>query len=330
MMKKPRARPPARPKLPSVRQLRYFTALEEIGHFGRAAAACFVSQAAFSVAISELERLLEVQLVERTKRSVTITPAGTAIATQARLCLRDIEALGDLARERAQPLTGPLRLGVIPTVAPFLLPVVLPAVRRQFPALQLFIREGMSEAIAGELAEGKLDALLLALPWSLPRAEVMPLFEDRFLLACRRGTRLIDPRRFSINQLSAQSILLLEEGHCLRDHALAACKLRDRGQLNNFAASSLHTLLEMVDSDLGVTFVPEMALGSGLLKHTRLQTWPLRENASRSIGLAWRESSTRGAEFRELGAVIRAARTRLRSAPTSGPRPRSRAPGADE
>ncbi len=294
--------------LPSVRQLRYFVALAEIGHFGQAAAACFVSQAAFSVAIRDLERLVGVSLVERSNRRVTITPEGIDVATQARLCLRDIEALMDLARERARPLAGPLHLGVIPTVAPFLLPPVLPAIRRRFPDLQLYIREGLTTTLVGELADGKLDAILLALPWSLARTEVMPLFEDRFLLACRRGTELVDPARFSVNQLSAQSILLLEEGHCLRDHALSACRLRDRGQLNRFAASSLHTLLEMVDSDLGVTFVPEMALGSGLLKHTRVETWPLRQKASRTIALAWRESSARGAEFRELGSAIRAAR----------------------
>jgi LysR family hydrogen peroxide-inducible transcriptional activator len=309
MRKKTRGKA-ARPlRLPSVRQLRYFVTLEETCHFGRAAAACFVSQAAFSVAIRELELTLGVQLVERTKRRVTVTPLGSDIATQARLCLRDMEALADLARERGRPLTGALRMGVIPTIAPFLLPAALPKLRHRFPELQLYIREGLTASITAELAEGKLDLALLALPYPLSRTETMPLFEDRFLLAAREGTELVDPRKFSANQLSAQSILLLEEGHCLRDHALSACRLRDRGQLNRFAATSLHTLLEMVDSDLGVTFVPEMALGSGLLKHTRVRTWPLREEgAYRQIALAWRESSARGDEFRQLGEVLRDAR----------------------
>lgn len=294
--------------MPTVRQLRYFVALEEVGHFGRAAGACHVSQAAFSVGIRELEQALGVTLVERTRRRVTVTPVGAEIATQARLCLRDIEALVDLARERRRPLTGVLRLGVIPTIAPFLLPVVLPAVRRRFPQLQLYIREGLTEAVVAELAEGKLDVALLALPYALGPSEVMPLFEDRFLLAAREDTALVDPKHFAVNRLSAGSILLLEEGHCMRDHALAACRVRDRGQLGRFSASSLHTLIEMVDSDLGVTFVPELALGSGLLKHTRVRTWPLREGASRTIALAWRQSSTRGAEFRQLGEVIRESR----------------------
>jgi LysR family hydrogen peroxide-inducible transcriptional activator len=294
--------------LPSVRQLRYFVALADEQHFGRAAAACFVSQAAFSVAIRELEETLGVSLVERTQRRVTITTVGSEIATQARLCLRDIESLAELALERGKPLAGPLRLGVIPTVAPFLLPVALPLVRRRYPELQLWIREGLTATLVKELAAGELDLLLLALPYPLPRITTLPLFADRFLLAAHTGTRLVDPRRFSANQLSAQSILLLEEGHCLRDHALAACRLRDRGQLTGFSASSLHTLLEMVAGDLGVTFVPEMALGSGLLKRTGIRTWPLREAAAREIALAWRESSRRAAEFRELGEVIRAAR----------------------
>jgi LysR family transcriptional regulator, hydrogen peroxide-inducible genes activator len=296
------------PHLPTVRQLRYFVMLEQLGHFSRAAEACFVSQSAFSVAIRDLERLLGVRLVERTNRRVTITPEGHEIATQARLCLRDLEGLVDIARERRRPLAGPLRLGVIPTIAPFLLPAALPRIRRRFPDLQLYIREGLTDALAAELLAGTLDLVLLALPHPLHNVEVMPLFRDRFLLACREDTRLVDPKHFSVNQLAPESILLLEEGHCMRDHALSACRLRNRAKLSRFAASSLHTLLEMVDGDLGVTFVPEMAVGSGLLKHTHIRTWPLRDESYRQIALAWRQSSARGKEFRQLGEIIRAGR----------------------
>jgi len=268
-----------------------------------------VSQSAFSVAIRDLEQLLGVRLAERTNRRVTVTPEGREIATQARLCLRDLEGLADIARERSRPLAGPLRLGVIPTIAPFLLPAVLPKIRRRFPDLQLFIREGLTDALAGELLAGTLDLVLLALPHPLHNVEVMPLFRDRFLLACRADTRLVDPKNFSVNQLPPESILLLEEGHCMRDHALSACRLRNRTKLSGFAASSLHTLLEMVDGDLGVTFVPAMAVGSGLLKHTAIRTWPLRDDSFREIALAWRQSSARGKEFRQLGEIIRAGRS---------------------
>jgi LysR family hydrogen peroxide-inducible transcriptional activator len=159
-----------------------------------------------------------------------------------------------------------------------------------------------------ELLHGTLDLVLLALPWPVGNLEVMPLFNDRFLLACREDTQFVDPKRFAVNKLSAASILLLEEGHCLREHALSACRLRDRRQLGQFAATSLHTLLEIVDGDLGVTFVPEMAAQSGLLRNTRVRTWPLREGASRKIALAWRRGSARAAEYRQLGEIIRGSR----------------------
>lgn len=298
---------PAR-RLPTVRQLRYFVALEQAGHFGRAAEVCHVSQSAFSVAIRDLEELLGARLVERTNRRVTITPEGRDVATQARLCLRDLEGLVDLARERSRPLAGPLHLGVIPTIAPFLLPAVLPAVRRKFPELQLYIREGLTEPLLADLRAGRLDLMLIALPHPLQNLEVMPLFKDRFLLAAREDTKLVDPAHFSLHGLAPESVLLLEEGHCMREHALSACRLRNRAKLSPFAASSLHTLLEMVDGDLGVTFVPEMAAGSGLLKHTRIRTWPLRDDGAREIALAWRQGSARDGEFRQLGEVVRGAR----------------------
>jgi LysR family hydrogen peroxide-inducible transcriptional activator len=297
-------------RLPSVRQLRYFVALEQTRHFGRAAADCFVSQSAFSVAIRDLEQLLGVRLVERSSRTVTITPEGRDVATQARLCLRDLESLVEIARDRGRPLSGPLRLGVIPTIAPFLVPAALPSIRRQYPALQLYIREAQSAPLLEELLGGSLDLVLMALPYPVRNVEVMRLFKDRFLLACREDTRLVDPRRFSVNRLSAESILLLEEGHCLRDHALSACRLRDRTRLGRFAASSLHTLLEMVASDLGVTFLPEMAARSGLLRHTRIRTWPLKDDSFRDIALIWRERSARSAEYRQLGDLFREHRSR--------------------
>ncbi len=292
-------------KLPSTKQLQYFIALVDAGHFGRAAEASFVSQSAFSNAIRELENTLDAQLVDRTNRQVTITATGQQIATQARLAIRDIEDLVELAAGERHPLTGTLRLGVIPTIAPFLLPRVLPKLRKQFPDLELFLIEDQTQRLHKRLLEGELDLLLLALPWEMRGVEVQTLFEDRFYLATRKGTKRVDPENYRFNRLNADSILLLEDGHCLRDHALAACKIRNTQKVQRFAASSLLTLIEMVDADLGITFLPEMASGSSLLRNTRVQLHPLDEKSHRKIGLAWRKGSNRVEEFRLLGEFLK-------------------------
>ncbi len=183
--------------------------LAETGHFGRAAAASFVSQSAFSNAIKELENTLGTQLVDRTNRQVTVTSIGQQIATQSRLVLRDIAALMELAVGERQPLTGELRLGVIPTIAPFLLPRILPGLRRRYPDLRLFLTEDQTQRIYERLMDGELDVLLLALPWELRGADVATLFQDPFRLACRKGTRKVDPENYRFNRLDANSILLL-------------------------------------------------------------------------------------------------------------------------
>lgn len=294
-------------RLPTVRQLQYLCALDEHRHFGRAAAACHVSQSAFSVAIRELESTLDVRLVDRTNKRVTVTPVGREIVARARAVLGEIEALVDAARGHGEPLAGALTLGVIPTIAPFLLPKALPAIRARFPKLVLYLREEQTRRIHEELLGGSVDVILIALPCDLQGVEQLVLFRDRFRLAARAGTRLIDVRRYDPRRLPPQSVLLLEDGHCLRNHALAACRLRDPEKLSRFSASSLPTLLQMVDGDLGVTFLPEMAEGSALLASTRIRTYPLPESSYRDIGLAWRKGSARAAEFRALGEVLRAA-----------------------
>jgi LysR family hydrogen peroxide-inducible transcriptional activator len=288
-------------KLPTIKQLRYFVALTETEHFGRAAEACFVSQSAFSNAIQELEALLEVQLVDRTNRSVTITAMGQQVATQARLCLRDVESLVEMARGQREPLTGELHLGVIPTIAPFLLPAALPRLRRNYPKLELYLHEDQSQRIYERLMDGELDLLLLALPYEMRGVDVLPLFRDRFALAYRQGTKRVDPDNYRFNRLDTDSILLLEDGHCLRDHALAACKIRNTQKIRRIGASSVLTLVEMVDADLGVTFLPELARDSLILKNTRVRMKPLEENSYRTIGLAWRKGTDREEEFTMLG-----------------------------
>ena len=291
-------------QLPSTKQLRYFVALAEHGHFGRAAEASFVSQSAFSNAIRELESTLDAQLVDRTNRQVTITAVGQQVATQARLALRDIEDLVEIAGGGKAPLTGELRLGVIPTIAPFLLPHILPKLRRSYPELKLYLIEDQTDRIHQRLVDGELDVLLLALPWEMRGVEVRNLFRDPFRLACRKGTERVDPENYRFSRLDSDSVLLLEDSHCLREHALAACKIRNTQKIRRFAASSLLTLIEMVDADLGVTFLPAMAEGSALLRNTKVRLHRLAESSFRQIGLAWRKGSGRVEEFELLGDFI--------------------------
>ena len=291
-------------RTPTLKQLQYFVALTETEHFGRAADRCFVSQSAFSNAIQELEANLGTQLVDRTNRNVTVTATGQEVAVQARLVIRDVDSLCEIARGQNEPLSGQLRLGVIPTIAPFVLPDALPRLRKRFPELELLLAEDQTERIYRRLMDGELDLLLLALPWQMQGVEEMPLFRDEFCLACREGTDRVDPKNYRYNRLDSDSILLLEDGHCLREHALAACRLRDTQKVRRFGASSLLTLIEMVDADLGITFLPEMARDSTLLRNTSVKLWPLGERSYRTIGLVWRKGSRRTDEFRLLGEFL--------------------------
>jgi LysR family hydrogen peroxide-inducible transcriptional activator len=292
-------------RLPTIKQLRYFVTLCEEQHFGRAAERCFVSQSAFSNAIQELESTLESQLVDRTNRSVTITSNGQDVATQARLVIRDVESLVEIAQGSSGPLCGELRLGVIPTIAPFVLPTALPRIRKTFPELQLLLVEDQTQRIYERLMDGELDLLLLALPWAMQGVEHQILFRDEFCLAYRQGTDRVDPEKYRFNRLDSDSVLLLEDGHCLRDHALAACKIRNTEKIRRFGASSLLTLIEMIDADLGISFLPEMARGSTLLRNTRVRLHALSEKSYRNIGIAWRKGSRRADEFRLLGEFVR-------------------------
>ncbi len=291
--------------LPTTKQLRYFVALERHLHFGRAAEACFVSQPAFSVAIRQLETLLGPRLVDRTKRSVILTSLGKDIAAQAKLVLRDLEGLVELAEFNQSPLCGKLNMGVIPTIAPFLLPRLLPRLRRSYPNLQLYLHEDQTLRVYDKLITGDLDVILIALPFELRNVESKRLFDDPFHLACRKNSKLFNPESQSIDQLPERTILLLEDGHCLREHAMAACRIRNMNKVSNVNASSLLTLVEMVDADLGVTYLPEIAVDSFLLKHTQVKTWPVKAGGTRKIGLVWRKGSVRGREFAALGAFIK-------------------------
>jgi LysR family transcriptional regulator, hydrogen peroxide-inducible genes activator len=289
---------------PTLKQLRFLIALDDYRNFGKAAAACHISQSAFSLAIKELEAKLNVRLVDRTNRRLAFTEIGRAIADQARLCLGDIEALMGIAASSREPLNGRLALGVIPTIAPFLLPSVLPEIRKRYPKLQLYLREDKTRVIHEQLLEGRLDLILIALPFEMRGVVKLPLFNDPFLFACREHSRWLQGRQGDIDTLPEESILLLDDGHCLRDHALQACDLRDSDQISRFAATSLQTLLQMVANDLGVTFIPAMARESIMLQGSNIELHPMPGDTGRQIGLAWRKGSGREQEFEAFGALI--------------------------
>ena len=291
--------------LPTVKQLQYLVALRRFGHFGRAADACFVTQSTLSAGLRELETLLGITLVERTRRVVRFTPLGEKIADKAVKVLRETEELAEMARAQGRPLHGELRMGVIPTIAPFLLPTMLPRLRDQWPQLKLYLREETSNAACEALHRGQLDCVLLALPFACGEVDTAALFEDPLFIAYPRGEA---PRARSVAaaDIDENRLLLLEDGHCLKDHALSAC---NRPELRANAAmmgTSLHTLVQMVDNGLGLTFVRGMAIEAGILRGTGVDARPLRsEHPYRRIALIWRRSSPRESEFQMLAATLR-------------------------
>lgn len=291
---------------PSLRQWQYLVSLAENRHFGHAAEACFVTQSTLSAGIQELETQLGAALVDRTKRKVVLTPLGEDLAGRARELLGQAEDMVLMARAASVPLSGPLRLGVIPTISPFLLPRVLPALRKRFPALRLFLREDLTARLIEQLQAGKLDLLLIALPYEGGALDTMTLFDDDFLVACREDHPLARRNAVKLDELSETPLLLLEDGHCLRDHALAACRLTPSPRHDGFAATSLHTLVQMVDSGLGITLLPRLALDAGILRGTDVTTRPLNDDgaASRQIGLAWRRGTQRAKEFTLFGEAL--------------------------
>jgi LysR family hydrogen peroxide-inducible transcriptional activator len=291
---------------PSLQQLKYLIAVAETRHFGRAAEACFVTQSTLSAGLQELETRLGAPLVERRKRGAMLTSLGQQVVERARHIISEAESLVELARATREPLSGPLKLGVIPTISPYLLPRIMPSLRRRHPKLRLYLTEDLSSRIAEKLESGELDLLLLALPYDLPGAETMALFDDAFVFACRRDHELAQAKTLPPERLNSEPLLLLQDGHCLRDHALAACNLMNRRGAQPFQATSLPTLIQMVDNGIGTTLLPAMAVAAGALKGTHIVTRPVTgaPTPSRSIGLAWRKASPRRDEFRLLGRDI--------------------------
>jgi LysR family transcriptional regulator, hydrogen peroxide-inducible genes activator len=288
----------------TLRQLQYFVALAELRHFGKAAEKCCVTQPALSMQMKELEEALGMQLIERRRGNLELTAEGREIAGRAHVVLNTVRDLEDYARHRSQTLVGDLRLGVIPSVAPYLLPKILPEVRARYPELQLKLHERLTQSLVAELIDGSLDAIILALPVPDSRAAAMQLFDDRFLLARPRASRGVKKRRISLASLKNEKLLLLNDGHCLRDQALSYCHSIERDMLSEFGASSLSTIMKMVANGYGVTLLPEIAAASELAD-SRIELLHFAPpEPKRTIGLAWRKTSTRKKDFVALGHLI--------------------------
>jgi LysR family hydrogen peroxide-inducible transcriptional activator len=303
--------------LPTLRHLRHLTALYDHGHFGRAAEACHVTQSTLSASIKELEEVLEVALVDRTKRRLVLTPVGIETVERARRIVKDVEELVHFTIASREPLSGTLRLGTIPTVGPFLLPRVLLSLRQAYSRLKLYLVEDLTNRLIDSLHRGQLDMVLLALPYHCGAVETVVLFEDPFVVALPPQHPLVNEVCIKPQRLWSENLLLLKDGHCLRDHALAACHLADRHATEGFEGTSLTTLVQMVDNGLGTTLLPTLAVDAGLLVGTNLVTRPLPgDEPARKIALVWRRGTGRRNEFR-LFAKELAARAKVETANTT-------------
>lgn len=294
--------------LPTLKQLQYLVALSAQLNFTRAAEACFVTQSTLSAGLKELEEILGAQLVERDRQSVLMTPIGLDIAARARNIVAATQDLVDRAAGVEEPMCGALRLGVIPTIAPFLLPATLRLVRERYPRLRLTLREDLTVHLIERLNAGQLDLALIALPFATDTLLVEPLFDDPLWLAGRIDDPLLQGESLDLTPPIVERLLLLEEGHCLRDHTLLACARRDQKSPAAVEATSLLTLLQMVESGLGLALIPEMAVNSRVADSPGLRARPLAAPGPlRTIALVARRSTSRIGELKALGAVLREA-----------------------
>ncbi len=290
----------------TLRQLRYLSALAKHRHFGRAAEDCAVTQPALSMQVRELEREIGAELVERRPNEIVLTDIGVDVARRAEHILASTRDLVDFVRHR-DVLSGALKLGIIPTLAPYILPRVLPLLQKQYPQLRLEVRETQTKLLLEELVSGELDAVMLALPPEGADVETLALFTDAFLLAVPADDPLPARRRVNIADVDQRRLILLEEGHCLRDQALAFCATKRRDQPAGLGATSLTTVMQMVANGYGVTLVPEVSIDAEL-RDARVKLLRFAEpEPGRTIGLAWRRTSPRAKDFEALGEVVKQA-----------------------
>ena len=298
-------------RLPTLKQLQYLVALAETRHFRRAAELCFITQSTLSAGIRDLESVLEVEVAERTNRQVLLTRVGERIAEKARELLRDAEDVMDIARASRAPMTGEIRLGVIPTIGPFFLPTVMPALRARFQGLKLYLREDRTLQLLSRLADGELDLAVIALPFDTGDFRVEVLFEDELFLVCARNHPLAGKEAIDLESLDVDQLILLEEGHCLRDQTLEFCPDRNLRTSSPFEATSLHTLVQMVAADIGVALIPKLAIDASITNGANVALARTKMPAFRQIGVAWRSSSLRTQDFQTLTRFFREIFTRL-------------------
>ena len=291
---------------PTLKQLQYLVALSEQLNFTRAAESCFVTQSTLSAGLKELERLLGTQLLERDRQTVLMTPIGAEVAERARAIVTASMDLAEHVAAAREPMTGLLRLGVIPTIAPFLLPQCLRLLRERYPELRLALREDLTANLLSRMQDGQLDFALIALPYDTANLLVEPLFDDDLLVIGRKGDPEMERETITVTQSLTDRLLLLEEGHCLRDHILYACNASNRDSSSGMEATSLLTLVQMIESGFGVGLVPEMAVASGLTESPNLVSRPTaKPSPKRTIALVARRSTTRLTVFRTVADLIR-------------------------
>lgn len=296
----------------TLRQLRFLVALADTGNFSRAAELCHVTQSTLSTGLREMEARLGVQVAERNTHSVMMTAVGQDLAARARDILAQVADLEDRARAEATGGTMALRLGAIPTIGPFLLPRALPLMRARRPHMQIYLREELTEPLVEGLQDGRLDLLLIALPHDLPaRIETEILFDDGYSLATPRGHPLANLDQVEGPDLAGRELLLLERGHCLQQHALSSVPGITLEEDDTFAATSLPTLVSMVEEGLGVTLLPDLGTDAGVAAGHELHLARLKGATPRQVALAWRQSSANAPLFREIGEALRQARQSL-------------------
>jgi LysR family hydrogen peroxide-inducible transcriptional activator len=290
----------------NLRDLKYLVSLADHKHFGRAAAACYVSQPTLSTQIKKLEDELGVPLVERAPRKVMLTPAGRDAADRARRIVAEVEQMKEAARRSQDPEAGTVRLGLFPTLGPYLLPHVVPRLRARFPHLELLLVEEKSDVLLSRLREGKLDAGLLALPVADDQLHTEFLFEEPFLLAVPESHPLAKRKSLTLAELSQHQLLLLEDGHCLREQALDVCRLSGANEKSEFRATSLETLRQMVAADVGITLLPTLAVKPPVARYENIHLLGFSDShPSRQIAMVWRRSSAMNDFLMELAGVFR-------------------------
>ncbi|UOV06377.1 DNA-binding transcriptional regulator OxyR [Pseudoxanthomonas sp. F37] len=290
----------------NLRDLKYLVALADHKHFGRAAAACYVSQPTLSTQIKKLEDELGVPLVERAPRKVMLTPAGRDAADRARRIVAEVEQMKEAARRSQDPEAGTVRLGLFPTLGPYLLPHVVPRIRARFPHLELLLVEEKSDVLLSRLREGRLDAGLLALPVTDDQLHTEFLFEEPFVLAVPESHPLAQRGSLTLAELSQQQLLLLEDGHCLREQALDVCRLSGANEKSEFRATSLETLRQMVAADVGITLLPTLAVKPPVAHSQNIHLLGFSDShPSRRIAMVWRKSSAMSGFLQQLAQVFR-------------------------